>query len=162
MLKVCLRRAGLTAFSAGFEQPLLSKTEENETRGLCRAASKSHPWSFLTVRFPFSFTFSLTINLFSFSDQNQFCRDSFQLLLFPWGSSRAECSVNRPSPPTSPTQSLLFQAHLRAPTTRLLGGDPACWGWEGTRPRGRVFVGQPSAWTAGPAERAAAGPLLTH
>lgn len=74
MLKVCLRRAGLTALSAGFEQPLLSKTEENETRGLCRAASESHLWSFLTVRFSFSFTFSLTINLFSFSDQNQFCR----------------------------------------------------------------------------------------
>lgn len=49
MLKGCLRRAGLTAFSAGFEQPLLSKTEENETRGLCRAASESHLWSFLTV-----------------------------------------------------------------------------------------------------------------
>lgn len=31
MLKVCLRTAGLTAFSAGFEKPLLSKTEENET-----------------------------------------------------------------------------------------------------------------------------------
>lgn len=57
MLKVCLRRAGLTALSAGFEQPLLSRTEENETRGLCRAASESHLWSFLTVRFSFSFPF---------------------------------------------------------------------------------------------------------
>lgn len=57
MLKVCLRRAGRTALSAGFEQPLLSKTKENETRGLCRAASESHLWSFLTVRFSFSFPF---------------------------------------------------------------------------------------------------------
>lgn len=40
------RTAVQPAFSAGFEEPLLSKTSENETWGLCMATSNSHLWSF--------------------------------------------------------------------------------------------------------------------
>lgn len=127
MLKVCLRRAGLTAFSAGFEQPLLSKTEENETRGLCRAASESHLWSFLTVRFPFSFTFSLTINLFSFSDQNQFCRIHSSCCYFHGAAAVLSAQLIAHRPPHPPCSRSFFKPTFGPP-------PPGCSGE--TRPAG--------------------------